>query len=273
MVSALSGCGDLARDFIFSPEKAKIVSTDWTDIPAKTVHYKTDDGLKLQGWYWPGNKPGHPLIIHLHGTSGHMGIATLYMNELIEAGYPVFIPEYRGYGPNPGFPSSEGLMKDGDGIHKYAEKLANANHGGQSVLLAHSLGSGVAIDMASKYNYYGLILISPFTSIKDAAPDWAMNFIKDEFDNLGKMQDVDEPLMVLHGVQDRVVKFDLGMQLFLAARQSAAFIKIENAGHRPAPKHLIAFSLDAIADFRRDRSFSRLRRRAATLPNIDVLTR
>ena len=251
MLASLTGCGDLVRGFIFAPEKAQILSTDWTRIPAKTVHYMTPDGLKLQGWYWQGNKTSYPLVVHLHGTSGHMGISALYLNDMIEAGYPLFIPEYRGYGPNPGKPSFKGLELDGQGIHAAAVQLANEHHGGRIVLLAHSLGSGVAIDMAHRYDYHGLILVSPFTSMKEAAPEWAANFIHEDFKNLEKLPEVKEPRLIIHGEQDKLVQFDHGQQLFENAPTPAALVKIQNAGHRPSPNHLIGFSLDAIRDFER----------------------
>ncbi len=278
---SITGCGQTERQFIFTPENARIVAHEWSNVPAYSVRYQTPDGLGLLGWYWPGTRPNHPLITHLHGSSGHMGVAALYLRDLIEQGYPVFIPDYRGYGPNPGIPTSRNLMLDARGILDASRQLATRNHPAGVVLFAHSLGNALAIDMArqeaalapypgSTATIKALILVAPFTQVSQAAPTWARPFIQDDFDNLTKLTQLHLPVVIIHGRNDRVVPFEHGARSFEYARRNAAFVVLENAGHRPSPRTLIALTLAAIESAMRNDHWQTLRTTAARLPQATL---
>lgn len=280
-MSALSSCGQTARQFIFTPENAPIVAYEWRNVPAYSVRYQTPDGLSLLGWYWPGSKPGHPLITHLHGSTGHMGVAALYLRDLIEQGYPVFIPDYRGYGPNPGVPTSKNLLLDARGILDASRQLAARNHPAGIVLLAHSPGNALAIHMShqeahlapypgSTAGIKALILVAPFTQVSQAAPTWARPFIQDDFDNLTKLSQLHLPGVIIHGRNDRIVPFEHGAENFEFARRNAAFVVLENAEHRPSPRTLIALTLASIQSALRNDQWQTLRQQASVLPQATL---
>lgn len=280
-VSTLTGCGQTARQFIFTPENAPIVAYEWSNVPAYSVRYQTPDGLGLLGWYWPGTRPDHPLITHLHGSTGHMGVAALYLRDLIEQGYPIFIPDYRGYGPNPGVPTSQNLLLDARGILDASRQLAARSHPSGIVLFAHSLGNALAIDMArqeaqlapypgSTASIKALVLVAPFTQVSQAAPTWARPFIHDDFDNLTKLTHLHLPVVIIHGRNDRIVPFEHGARSFEFARRNSALVVLENAGHRPSPTTLIALTLAAIQSALRNDRWEALRRTAAQLPQATL---
>ncbi len=280
-IGALTGCGQTARQFIFTPENAPIVATEWSNVPAYSVRYRTPDGLGLLGWYWPGTRSGFPLITHLHGSTGHMGVAALYLRDLIEQGYPVFIPDYRGYGPNPGVPNSRNLLLDARGILDASRQLAARNHPAGIVLFAHSLGNALAIDMAhqeaelapfpgSTASIKALVLVAPFTQVSQAAPTWARPFIQDDFDNLTKVSRIHLPTVIIHGRNDRVVPLEHGARIFEFSRRNAAFVVLENAGHRPSPQTLIALTLAAVKSAMANDHWQSLRRQAAQLPQATL---
>ncbi len=277
----LVGCGKTARQFIFTPENAPILASEWSNVPAYSVRYRTPDGLSLLGWYWPGARPDFPLITHLHGSTGHMGVAALYLRDLIEAGYPVFIPDYRGYGPNPGVPTAKNLLLDARGILDASRQLSARNHPAGIVLFAHSLGTAMAIDMAFQEaalpprvglntTIKAMVLVSPFTRVEQAAPAWARPFIQDDFDNLAKLSRLHLPVVIVHGRKDKIVPIDHGLRTFQLARRNSALAIIENAGHRPAPGTLIPLTLSAISSAMTNDHWQGLRRLAADLPQVTL---
>ena len=66
------------------------------------------------------------------------------------------------------------------------------------------MGSGPAIHLSNKYNPNGLILMSPFTSIRDVARYLVGDllgflFVKERFVNKDKIKYAKCPLLIIHG--------------------------------------------------------------------------
>lgn len=210
-----------------------------------------------------------------------MGVAALYLRDLIEAGYPIFIPDYRGYGPNPGVPTAKNLLLDARGILDASRQLAARNHPAGIILFAHSLGTALAIDMAHQEaalppqvgalsTIKALILVSPFTRVEQAAPTWARPFIQDDFDNITKLSRLHLPVVIMHGRNDKIVTVDHGFRIFQYARRNTVLAIIENAGHRPAPGTLIPMTITAIHSAMANDHWLSLRQLAAQLPQVTL---
>lgn len=68
--------------------------------------------------------------------------------------------------------------------------------------MGRSLGSGPATYLAAKFEPGGLILISPYTSIKSVAKGkvgFLSVLVAEMFDNLSKMHRVRCPSCIIHG--------------------------------------------------------------------------
>jgi fermentation-respiration switch protein FrsA (DUF1100 family) len=82
----------------------------------------------------------------------------------------------------------------------------------------------------------GLILESPYTTLPDVAASTyfflpVRMLMKDKFDSLSKIGDVSAPLLILHGVEDRIVPIRLGRQLYKAANEPKEMVELEGLGH------------------------------------------
>ena len=85
---------------------------------------------------------------------------------------------------------------------------ANVNY--QNVLVVgRSMGTGAATYLASKRKIGALVLISPFTSIKDLIRDRAGSFaaslVADRFNNAKRIQNVTCPTFITHGQKDTII--------------------------------------------------------------------
>ena len=78
--------------------------------------------------------------------------------------------EYPRYGiyDDPDGPSEEKIYRDSELVYNFVQKVAKLRER-DIILLGRSLGSGPATHIASKYEPGGLILMSPYTSIKSVA--------------------------------------------------------------------------------------------------------
>ena len=89
------------------------------------------------------------------------------------------------------------------------------------IIYGESLGTAVAIDLASRYNFSGIILESPFTSMLDLAQKYYPIFpvkliLKDRYESRKKLNDIKSPVLVMHGKKDKIVPFYMGEQILEA---------------------------------------------------------
>lgn len=199
------------------------------------VELRTSDGLTLVAGYKPA-RAGKPTIVFFHGNGDTLRGAVAATARLAEAGYGLLLPEYRGYGGNPGSPSEEGLIRDGKAALDW---LARAQvPAARTILVGNSLGSGVATDLASTHTVAGLILISGFSSLPEAAAAHVRFFparmlVRDRFDNAGKLPRVRAPILLLHGTEDRMIDASHGQRL-AGANSRAALMLVPGTGHELA---------------------------------------
>ena len=199
----------------------------------REVAIETSDGLSLLAWYRPAQN-GHETLAFFHGNAGGLGMRADKIRPYLDAGYGVLLPAYRGYGGNPGAPDEQGLYRDGRAALAYL--TGNGVAAGGIVLHGESLGTGIAVQMATEYPVAALILEAPFTSMPAAAQYhyfWlpAKWLVRDRYDNLEKIDRVDAPLLIVHGEADRVVPTEMGRRLFEAAREPKQVRILAGAGH------------------------------------------
>jgi fermentation-respiration switch protein FrsA (DUF1100 family) len=199
--------------------------------PVKIV---TADGLDLVAWYRSPPNRNAPLIVLFHGNGGTIEIRAAKAKTYISAGFGVLLPEYRGYGGNPGSPSETGIYADGRAALAFAAAQGIAPD--HWILLGESLGTGVAVQMATEQRVAALVLEAPYTSIADVAqghfpflPVWWL--VRDRFDCVGKIARVGAPLFVVHGERDGTIPEKFGRALFAAAAGPKEAMWLPDAGH------------------------------------------
>ena len=87
------------------------------------------------------------------------------------------------------------------------------------ILYGESLGTGIAIEISQNELFAGLILESPYTSIvemgKISFPYLPIKLIlKDRYDSVDKLKNIQIPALVLHGKNDSLVPFYMGKEIF-----------------------------------------------------------
>ena len=190
----------------------------------------TEDGLALTAWYRVAQERKQTLV-YLHGNGGHIGHRAGKVKAYLNAGYGLLLVGYRGYGGNPGTPTEENLIKDGEAGLRFLESTGVITD--QVVLYGESLGTGVATALAQRKAVSALILEAPFTSIADVAQHHyfylpARYLIKDRFDSGERIKRSKAPLLIIHGEKDRVVPWKFGRALFDLAPEPKSFLSISN---------------------------------------------
>lgn len=195
------------------------------------VTVRTADGLDLLGWHKPPADPAKPTLLLFHGNGETVAGNAHIARDLLDAGYGVYLAEYRGYGGNPGSPSEAGLYQDGRAALDFLEA-----RGERVVLHGYSLGSGVAVQLATERRVEALILEAPYTSIVEIGarlfPFLPVRWLtRDRFESIAKIGQVQVPLLVYYGTRDAVIPTDQPGRLFAAANQPKRLVTLQGADH------------------------------------------
>ena len=197
-------------------------------VGAADVWLRSSDGVRLHAW-WIDAPGARVATLFLHGNAGNISHRGPHIEALVAAGSAVLMLDYRGYGKSGGHPTERGLYADAEAGYEHLREL-----GRPIVVHGESLGTAVAVDLASRRPCAGVVLESPFTSARAMA---ARVFpaigplLVSGFDSARKIRRVNAPLLVIHGDRDSVVPFELGRALFDAAREPKAFWAVAGADH------------------------------------------
>ena len=206
---------------------------DWSArerLGASEVWLRTSDGVKLNAWWL--ECPGAQLAtLYLHGNAGNITHREDIARVLTQAGSSVLLVDYRGYGRSEGIPAETGLYRDADAAYDWLVTHMPAVH---IVVHGESLGTAVAVDLASRRKCAGVVLASPFTSARAVASrvlPIAGGLLISGYDSKAKITKVQAPLFILHGDRDEVIDYTLGRELFDSAPEPKWFWKVGGAGH------------------------------------------
>lgn len=84
------------------------------------------------------------------------------------------------------------------------------------MIMGRSIGTGVAVQVAALRNPSALIMISPFTSIKDVAKHLFGNLscvVKERFKSVEYAKNVTCPTLIIHGKLDTLIPYTQGEEL------------------------------------------------------------
>ncbi|HJU30695.1 MAG TPA: alpha/beta hydrolase, partial [Hyphomicrobiaceae bacterium] len=107
---------------------------------------------------------------------------------------------------------------------------------GSIVIYGESLGSGVAVRLATERPAAGLILDAPYSSIVDVAaaayPYLPVRWLlADRYESRKYIAQVRMPLLILHGERDRVIPVEMGRELLALANEPKRIATFPAAGH------------------------------------------
>lgn len=220
------------RNFIYFPLTTKPSQAYYGATDMQVVKLKPDENLTLESWYKKA-KGGQPTILYMHGNGGHIGIRMPFIRQFLDKGFGVFLLGYRGYGGNPGKPTEQGLYEDARSAVKYLQ-LENIEPT-KLVFYGESLGTALAIKMATEFSACSIVLQAPFTNLKELArhhyPFLPILPLFDTYDSLKIIQDVNIPLIFVHGEKDFIVPIHLSKKLFENANEPKTFHVIHDKGH------------------------------------------
>ena len=207
---------------------------------ARTVAYRTADGVALEAWFLPARTPqggcAHAATILLfHGQNQSRASEAPLASALAERGVNVVLAEYRGFGGMEGTPSEDGLVADARAALEVTRTLPEVDPD-RVVVAGFSLGTGVAAALAVEQPSAGLVLLAPYTSMPDMAwhrlPVLPYGLLmKARFDTVARVASSDVPVLVVASNTDEIIPVVQSERVHDAARNADALARVDGLDH------------------------------------------
>ncbi len=251
VVSFLAACSNL----LFVPLKSHPITPDAIELVHEDIYITTNDGLTLHGWKLLSDVPANGSILFFHGNGDNVSTQLPNTFWLPEAGYDVYIFDYREYGRSQGKAELDKIINDMEIMIARAVDELPADE--KLIIVGHSLGASMAIYSLAHSSYRdrikALVTVEAFSDYHDVTQDvlsrswlfwlfqWPLSYTVDNtyrpLDSVGLISPV--PLLILHSESDEMIDMYHAQRLYDAAKEpkslqlidsnhSNIFIKPEN---------------------------------------------
>lgn len=205
------------------------------------IQLTTRDGTVLPAYHLPA-EASQELLIYSHGNGEDIGMARPFLELFQRRGISVLAYEYPGYGTSREAPSEAGCYAAIEAAYQFAvQDLAYAP--ARITLYGRSLGSGPSTWLAQRERVKGVILDGAFTSTFRVLTDVKL-LPWDRFDNYARLPDIDCPILIIHGTEDRTVPFSHALRNWKRNQGPKQKLFVEGARH----SNLIELAGDAYWD-------------------------
>lgn len=230
----------LARTLYFRPNRLSARQAERDVLTRGTRFVVEDDGVQVVGRSWGRG----PVIVLVHGWSGHLGQLTPFVDPLVERGFQVVGFDWPGHGDSHGDVSS---LLHAARVLKAMQELFGPFH----AVIAHSFGAAATVYATSTGLQVGRLAlhapvarldryIDAYSSALGLSAQRRADFISSceawleqpfsSFEPLEAARKVKVPTLVLHSADDREVAIEDGAQL--ATALEGTLLTKEGLGHR-----------------------------------------
>ena len=214
------------RHLIYLPDADLVLPP--SDVAVTTV--ETVDGIVHDVWVMQADGVALARVVVFNGNAGNKGHRLTLARNLAAEGMEVLLFDYRGYGNTGGIPSEEGLMRDAAAVARIAFETDLP-----VVFIGESLGAGPATALAVQAEPDGLVLRSPFTSLRDMArthyPFVPTVLLRDRYPVEETVSRLDIPVLVVLGTDDSIVPPELSRRVYQAVGGPSRLVEMDGLDH------------------------------------------
>lgn len=204
----------------------------------RVVTTVTADGVRLHGWYLPP-APAPPAgvtapgVIWFYGNMETVSDLAPVLRTFRPPSTGVLVFDYRGYGQSGGRPTELGLYSDAEAAWTFLTQRPEIDST-RIAVYGRSLGSAVALYLATSRSVAAVVLDSPFSNAREMADQhYAIvptTLLHLRLDNVERASQVEAPLLVVHGSEDRIAPLQMGRAVADTAPDGSLFV-LDGAGH------------------------------------------
>jgi fermentation-respiration switch protein FrsA (DUF1100 family) len=221
------------RRLLYVPDATRVAPSALSLAGVSEIELKTPDGERLVAWRLKA-RPGQPTLLYFHGNAGNLASRANRVARYAALGYGMLMLSYRGYSGSSGRPSE--AHNFADALLAYEHLVGEGLSPHDIVLYGESLGSGVAVHLATQRPVGAVVLDAPYTSIvamaQRAYPYLPVRpLLADRYESDKIIKRIGAPLLVLHGTRDGIIPVSMGRALYDMAEQPKKLVIFPEGHH------------------------------------------
>jgi uncharacterized protein len=220
--------------FLFHPEKLpEDFKFQYENQKVKEYNLEIKKGVVINGLHFQvENSKG--VVYYLKGNSKSIKGWGKFAVDFTIHGYDVIMIDYRGFGKSTGKMSQQSMKDDALLVYEKLKEIINED---KIIIYGRSLGTGLATKVASMNNPRMLILACPYFSlsknVKRYLPFIPLGLVmRYQMPTYKWIKYVDCPIKIIHGTNDKVIKFKSSLQLSKMKPNSTRIYPIIDGGHK-----------------------------------------
>lgn len=199
-----------------------------SDVAGATAIRVDMNGATLK--VWAVERAGRRAVLYFGGNAEDVGASVSRFSGLLP-GHSHFFVNYRGYGGSTGEPGERALC--GDAVALYDRLRAQYD---RISVIGRSLGSGVAVCLASEREIERLALVTPYDSLVSVARahfGWLPVglLVRERFESAGRAKRVPARTLVVIASADEVIPRSSSDALVAAFPSAPRVIVLDGRGH------------------------------------------
>jgi uncharacterized protein len=235
-------------NIVYNPTKETYYSPKRIGFLKRDIQMKTSDGNTITGWsIYPKSNFNNTVVLQLHGNGENQSSHFLSLVWMVNYGYELVTYDYRGYGNSTGKPERSLIHQDTlEFISLIHKDCVQKNK--KLILYGQSMGGAIALrvipDLKDKSRLVLVIVEGSFISYRKVVRSFLKNIIFEPFPFLlsylipnqySPEEVIDKisplPVIVVHELEDPIVPFENGKELFKNLEQPKQFWEIRSSGH------------------------------------------
>lgn len=220
--------------FLFHPEKLPAdFQFQYENQEVDEYNLDLPDGTIINGLHFKVKKP-KGLVYYLKGNSKSIKGWGKFAVDFTIHNYDVIMIDYRGFGKSTGKLSQESMKYDALYIYDRLKEKVKEEH---IIVYGRSLGTGLATKVASMNKPKALVLACPYFSIsknvKRYLPLIPLGLVmRYQMPTYKWIKYVDCPINILHGTNDKVIRFASSLRLSKLKPDTTKLFPIIGGGHK-----------------------------------------
>ena len=218
------------------------------------VSLRTKDGTKIVAQFGRARDRNgalladyglRPTVVYCYPGGGTMRWSAPQFEGFRRLGLNVIMPEYPGYGMSDGQASESGFYAAAEAAYDYVLGRTDLDHT-RIFAAGWSLGGSAAVDLSSRRQTAGLVIVGTSTTFRDlrryyAAGHPLISWLAGrvlariasmvQLDSLAKIPSVRCPILLVSATQDQLVSKEMTDRLAAAARTKMTLLRVDGAGH------------------------------------------
>ena len=189
--------------FVYVTQRGQIYfPTAQSQHPQAQALWIDSEGERIKVWVVP--RPGSRALLYFGGNAEDVAGNI----DLFAAAFPdrsLYLVNYRGYGGSSGRPAEPGLRADALAVFDHVRQER-----AEIAVMGRSLGSGVAVQLASTRPVERLVLVTAYDSLVNVAREYFRwlpvgLLLRDRYESATRANEVEAPVLIVIAGDDEIV--------------------------------------------------------------------